>query len=106
MIYLQNKPNKQQTVKIPTTNAIVGAFTLTIYSTVDRREVFQALRYGTGKRLYVTVCLRLPEGLSDGEYEYRITVSGTLTNSGVAVIGQYETEKQYMESFEYKQYGE
>ena len=106
MIYLQNKPNKQQSVKIPTTNAIVGSFTLSVFSTVDRREIFQVLRYGTGKRLYVTVSLRLPEGISNGEYEYRIVVGGKMTDSGLAVIGQYETEKQYKESFEYKQYGE
>jgi len=106
MIYLQNNPDKQQYVDIPTSKAVDGAFYLLLYSTVDRREVYRALRYGTGKRLSVNVNVRIPAGLSDGEYEYQVTVKGVTTDSGVAVLGQYETEKQYRESFEYKQYGE
>lgn len=106
MIYLQNNPEKQQTVDIPTSKVIAGAFYMSLFSTVDRREVFRALRFSNGHRLYVSVNIRVPGGLSDGEYEYRLTVGGAVTDSGVAVLGQYETEKQYRENFEYKQYGE
>lgn len=106
MIYLQNTSEKQQIVTVPTTGAIEGAYTFSLFSTVDRREVYRALRYGEGKRLRVCVNVTLPKNLSDGEYEYQITVKKVVTDCGVAVLGQYETEKQYQESIEYKQYGE
>ena len=106
MIYIKNTPKKQQTVVIPTTGAIVGAYTLSLFSTVDRREVLQVLRYGTGKRLSVSAKLTVPDDLADGEYEYRITVGKEVTDTGLAFVGERITEKQYHENVQYKQYGE
>ena len=106
MIYLKNTPSKQQSVKIPTASPLAGAIVVTLFSTVERREVLQVAGTAGAKRLYVEVAVTLPKGLADGEYEYQVKAGKAVTDTGVAVIGDYVGEKQYKESFEYKQYGE
>lgn len=104
MIYLENAPNLQQVVAVPTASPLYGAAAFSLFSTVDRREVYQAAVISSGKRLTVSVAVTLPEGLSDGEYEYRIHADGVTLESGLAVIGAAPAEKQYKETFEYKQF--
>lgn len=103
MIYLQ-KTTTQQTVFVPTASPLVGAFALKLYSTVDRREIYQVAGFASGDtRLSVSVAVRLPRAISAGEYEYRIEAGGVTVDSGLAVVGEWGGAKQYTEQIEYKQ---
>ena len=106
MIYIANNTKTPQTVTIPVASPLSGAFVFSLRSTVDRRDVLTANGTAGAKRLTVAVSLTVPAGLSDGEYEYTLSQKGAAVDSGVAVLGEWQREKQYHENIQYKQYGE
>lgn len=95
MIYLDNTTERQQT-RIPWVGIIPeeteGWGTLKIWSTTDAGTVYDAEWNDSviEDALYVKGSLKLPAGLPDGEYEYRLELNGQVLGSGVCQIGQYE----------------
>ena len=106
MIYIPNTPEVAQTLTVPVANPLQVAAVFVLFSTVDRREVLRAeVTPEGGKRLTASFAVTLPDGLSNGEYEYALLVGGVTVESGVAVVGDWDgAEKQYRENVEYKQY--
>lgn len=99
MIYLANYTTAQQ-VRFPD-NGLAGsgdlAATLTVTSTVGRTKALEAsvsLLHTDGD--YFIIEITLPDGLTDGEYEYNLmTGDGSVLDSGLLQIGNIDrVEKQ------------
>lgn len=56
-------------------------------------------------RLYYRLQVTLPDGLKEGEYDYRLLSGGEVLSCGVARIGDYGHDiKDYNKNTEYEQY--
>ena len=106
MIYLKHTTDAQ-VAYIPRDAVAGNALRLTLRSTVDLDQVYDALVLDLAihSRFY-SIALQLPEGCPTGEYEYNFLSAGSLVSSGVAVVvpdGQPAT-KQYDKPIQYEQY--
>ena len=109
MIYLKNTSARQQ-VRLPYNGLMEGAETprLGIWSTTDAREAYDAgwHDYGRSDALYLEGWVKLPKGLPDGEYEYKLVQGSQVLGSGVCQIGKYEAVpvQKGNTTIEFKQY--
>ena len=56
-------------------------------------------------RLYYVLDVALPEGITEGEYEYKATAGGEVISCGLAYIGEPKASvKQYDNTVQYEQY--
>ena len=110
MIYLKNE-SAAQMVRIPSSGLGEGqeAPVLVLWSTVDNREVYELAWAGAqAEPGYLTGTVSLPEGLSDGEYEYRLAEGRQVLSSGVAQVGEYAgvpVPPKESKTITFKQYG-
>lgn len=80
------------------------AFVIT--STVDVKTVFNAevIDLATSDRYY-RIALALPEGVTKGEYEYKLTESDGDLATGILIVGEPGGNvKEYEKTIEYEQY--
>lgn len=68
--------------------AIEGAAMLRIISTIDKTQILeQGVSLAADSGMYYDVEIELPAGLKNGEYEYILEQSGTISN-GLLQIGE------------------
>lgn len=108
MIYLNNTTSAQS-VFIPKELKGEGTLTINIVSTIDREEYVngQAVIDLNTSALYYIIALTLPEGIPDGEYEYRLKDgSGRDVATGVLKIGEQDTSvyESFNSEVKYEQY--
>ena len=105
MIYLKHTTDAQ-VAYIPRDAVAGNALRLTLRSTVDLDQVYDALVLDLAihSRFY-SIALQLPEGCPTGEYEYNFLSAGALVSSGVAVVvPDADAAKQYDKPIQYEQY--
>ena len=94
MIHLDNSTTEQY-VLLPRTGLEVpdaDEQTLTLRSTVNARtEDSEDVTIDQPDPLHIGVRLTLPDGLPDGEYDYRLTMDGVTVGSGLALIGSLDS---------------
>ena len=106
MIYLQNT-QEAQVVYIPRDNRMVTQGDLVFkakntINLVEEIDLFVAdLQLSD---LYFNLAVILPEGVTDGEYEYELKFEDTILSSGLLVVGDYTKPDQHNAEIEYKQY--
>ena len=110
MIYLENKTDAQAAFIPRNGDTPGGDITLTVTSTVDLSTplAVEVLDLNIS-RLYYDVAFRLPEGIADGEYRYRLTAGGQVLSDGLMVVGaaprgEAPGVKQYVKETIYQQY--
>lgn len=109
MIYLKNI-TAGQTIRVAVSGLGEGAETPTfvLRSTTDNREVYElAWQDGVAEVGYLRGTIRLPDGLSDGEYEYALSEGTQVLGRGVAQVGVYESvtaAPAVQETITFKQY--
>lgn len=104
MIYLKNI-NEAQIAMIPKNGEIVtGELSLFIKDTVDLNETELSVTDLNTSGLYYNLAVALPDGLSDGEYEYRLMKGEIKVSCGLLYIGELESPSQYDNNITYKQY--
>lgn len=110
MIYLENKTDAQAAFIPRNGDTPGGDITLTLTSTVDLSTplAVEVLDLNIS-RLYYDVAFRLPEGIADGEYRYRLTAGGQILSDGLMVVGaaprgEAPGVKQYVKETIYQQY--
>ena len=105
MIYLKHTTDAQ-VAYIPRDAVAGNAFRLTLRSTVDLDQVFDALVLDLAihSRFY-SIALQLPEDCPTGEYEYQFLSAGAVVSQGVAVVvPDGQPAKQYDKPIQYEQY--
>ena len=60
---------------------------------------------GDSLRLYYVLTVELPEGVTEGEYEYKATVDGDIVSCGLAIVGDPKAAvSSYDKPVQYEQY--
>ena len=56
--------------------------------------------------LYFRIALELPEGITEGEYEYELRSGDVILSTGLLYVGELPTERaqEYEKTVEYEQY--
>lgn len=107
MLYLTNKTNAQ-TLFVPRNGSVAtGSLSFTMQSTVDRAEpIVSAVTDNKASGQYFIISVALPEGTTDGEYEYTLTKDELRLASGLLYVGKLpQTEaSEYDKTIEYEQY--
>lgn len=109
MIYLENTTSAQR-IYIPLNGSTDGSLNpaLTLRSTVNLTEYVPDIDPDWEvTSLYVFLSLRLPSGMQDGSYEYRLSDGERLVSSGCLILGANRNEgndRQYVKDIEYMQY--
>lgn len=131
MIYLRNTTETQR-VRIPASGPKAGGIvTLEMVNTIDRGEAYvfdfdQAVYLadangdlvhdaddlqiavadrGDSSRLYYVLTVTLPEGIPEGEYEYKATAGGEVISCGLAIVGEpAPAVESYDKPVQYEQY--
>lgn len=91
MIYLKNI-TARQSIRVPLSGLEDTSATpvFILRNTVDNREVYDAdWQDGVYEFGYMRGTIKLPAGLPDGEYEYRLAQGTETMSSGVAQVGDY-----------------
>ena len=110
MIYLENTTHLQG-LRVPlsgledsTQNPV-----FTLRSMTGNREVYDAdWQDGIFEFGYMRGTIKLPAGLPDGEYEYRLAQGTETMSSGVAQVGEYRgvpVPPKESKTITFKQYG-
>ena len=82
---------------------LVDADGTLVHDSDDRQIVVVAS--GDESRLYYVVNVALPEGVTEGEYEYLATIGGELISCGLAYVGEPKPSvRQYDNTIQYEQY--
>lgn len=108
MLYLKNN-TERQTVMLPRHSDVngEGGWLLTFEQTaagVRQRVVNMNVREG---RNYVEATFRLPDLIGVGEFVYTLTHGGVVMSRGLAVVGDYHTERvTFKDKYTVKQYGQ
>lgn len=91
MIYLKNTTNRQAIrVMLSGLEDTSATPVFTLRSTVENRQVYDAdWQDGIYEFGYIRGTIKLPAGLPDGEYEYRLAEGTQTMSSGVAQVGDY-----------------
>lgn len=110
MIYLKNTTNRQAIrVMLSGLEDTTQTPVFTLRSMVDNRQVYDAdWQDGIYEFGYIRGSIKLPEGLPDGEYEYRLAEGSQTMSSGVAQVGDYQrvsVEPREGTKIQFKQYG-
>lgn len=106
MIYLQNT-QEAQVVYIPRDNRMVtqGDLVFKAKNTINLVEEIDLFVSDLQlSDLYFYLAVILPEGVTDGEYEYELKFEDTILSSGLLVVGDYAKPDQHNTEIEYKQY--
>lgn len=106
MIYLQNT-QEAQVVYVPRDNRMVtqGDLVFKAKNTINLVEEIDLFVSDLQlSDLYFYLAVILPEGVTDGEYEYELKFEDTILSSGLLVVGDYTKPDQYNKEIEYKQY--
>lgn len=105
MIYLKHT-TEAQVARIPRDTGAGDALRLTLRSTMDLTQTYDALVLDLAiHSRYYNVALQLPEDCPTGEYEYNFLSAGALVSSGVAVVlPDGNPAKQYDKPIQYEQY--
>lgn len=119
-----------QRVRIPASGPKAGGIvTLEMVNTIDRAPVIRftngvifleadGLRFidseerqllvqpdGDSSRLYYILDVTLPEGIPEGEYEYKATAGGEVISCGLAIVGEpAPAVESYDKPVQYEQY--
>lgn len=106
MIYLQNT-QEAQVVYVPRDNrmTIQGDLVFKAKNTINLVEEIDL--YVSDLQLsdlYFYLAVILPEGVTDGEYEYELKFEDTILSSGLLVVGNLSKPDQYKKEIEYEQY--
>lgn len=106
MLYLANVQSAQ-TVRVPNTAGLPGVgMRLVIRGTVSLETVVDTFVSDTAPGLYYTFPVTLPAGITDGSYEYELSMAGEIISKGCLTIGSYDHEtKEYEKEITYGQYG-
>ena len=106
MIYLANTTDAQ-VAYIPRDTDFTGTLALSLKSTVNLDTPYLSatvLDLNVFRTVYA-VAVELPEGIQEGEYQYRLTAGGELVSTGVLIIGDYARAKEeYNKTITYEQY--
>lgn len=106
MIYLSNTSEEQQ-VMIPRNGLTVGEqLTLEIRNTTSLVEESMQVEESGDSGMYALLAVSLPEGVPDGEYQYRLKDGDDMVSGGLLVIGHDSEPSQYEETITYTQYEE
>lgn len=91
MIYLKNTTTRQVLrVALTGLEDRSAGLALSLRSTVENREVYDASwEDGVYEKGYLRGTVKLPSGLPDGEYEYRLAQGDSTVASGVCRVGEY-----------------
>lgn len=131
MIYLENITGAQM-VYLPASGPKVdGEIVLEMVSNIDRTSLdgisaarvvafvdadgkffhdddgFQFVVPGNddGSRLYYSVAVELPEGITEGEYEYKASIGDRVVSCGLAIVGDRTAPvEENNNTVEYEQY--
>lgn len=91
MLYMKNTTTRQ-VLRVTLTGLEDRAreLTLSLRSTVGNRDEYTApWEDGVYEKGYLRGTVKLPAGLPDGEYEYRLAQGGATVASGVCRVGEY-----------------
>ena len=104
MIYLKNISDPQ-IVKIPRNGEILtGGVVLVVRNTTDKNSVSLSVSNVTTSELYFTMSVVIPEGFTDGEYQYQLTEGENVLSCGLMIVGELETPSEYQKTITYEQY--
>ena len=105
MVYLENRTGIQH-VYIPSGGTAPDSVTMVLRSTMTLAEYRpDIVPYGrTG--MYLSLGIRLPEGIPDGSYEYSLESGDAVVSSGCATVGDYGIHTvEYGKEIRYREYG-
>lgn len=109
MIYLKNTTARQVLrVMLSGLEDKTQTPVFTLRSTTGNREVYDASwEDGIYEFGYIRGTIKLPAGLPDGEYEYRLAEGTQTMSSGVAQVGDYKAVpvQRSEETITFNQYG-
>lgn len=105
MLYLDHTTDPQP-VRIPREEGSAGGtLFLTLRSTVDQSTVTLTPTVTGDGHHYFHLTAALPQGMTEGEYEYTLLADGETVASGLAIVGDYSTERTtYNNDITYEQY--
>lgn len=105
MIYLQNT-EKPQVVFVPRNGAYSqDDLVFKAKSTIDLEvEITCPVTDLHTSELYYNLALTLSEGIPTGEYEYSLMSGEMLLSSGILVVGEGTSPRQYEKEITYEQY--
>lgn len=105
MIYLNNDSSSQVRFIPRTIRDAVGALSLSVVSTMDKGNAIE-LPFVVVKIFsdYIKMNISLPEGMTEGEYEYALLADSTIVSQGLLVIGDFSSPTEYNNVIEYEQY--
>lgn len=108
MLYLNND-TAAQTLRIPRGRSLVsaaGTLTLEVRNTVDLTEAEIPVTTGEITPRYITLSAKLPKGLADGSFAYRLlNAAGQVVSSGLLTVGDYITgEAVFEKEISYEQF--
>ena len=110
MIYLKNI-TARQAIRVPLSGLEDTTQTpvFTLRSMVGNEQVYDAdWQDGIFEFGYMRGTIKLPDGLKDGEYEYRLAEGTQTMSSGVCQLGDYvpvPVQPQDNKTITFKQYG-
>lgn len=93
MLYLK-KSFESQSIFFPRTGLEDGysQMELSLKSTIGNKQVFDAEVYDHNPYAdYWNVIASLPDGMMDGEYEYRLIQEGKIVGKGLCYVGEFKT---------------
>lgn len=105
MIYLRNTM-QQQVIFIPRGNARDNVWKVTFHakSTICDCEFSHDTVVNCHHSMYYMFPIKLTEGISSGEYEYTLSDEMGILSTGLLVIGEIESDVEYVNNEEYEQY--
>lgn len=103
MVYIKNTTESQR-ILLPKNVDGEGQMDLRIWNTIDREGFTLEVSDIPMSRLYYNLAITLPQGLSDGEYEYSLELDGDVLSSGLMIIGESEGADEYNRKITYQQY--
>lgn len=103
MVYAQNTSESQR-ILLPRNVDGEGQMVLRIWNTIDRDGFTLEVTDIPMSRLYYNLAISLPEGLSDGEYEYSLKTGENVLSCGLMIIGERDEADEYNRKITYQQY--
>lgn len=102
MIYLKNI-STSQIIFIPRGREANGELVLSLKSTINQSAILLDVVDSAISDLYFRVSVMLPADMPTGEYEYVLTDEMGELSTGLLVVGELSSPKEYKKVIQYEQ---